>query len=302
MGDLKQILNDLGFYLLLLLGCLATSAAVYFYIRTKYSDAESKIIDGISDYAAELYDKLDRMYYRKTMNYCYLLITLSAGLFGALGFLLGLQFSLLLSVIVAVVLGVLGFKLPGIVIRFFFNRRIQKFDDQLVDALNMMSNAIKSGLSFLQVVQILERELSNPAAQEFGMVLKENRVGVNLNDALQNMTKRVPSSDLFMIVNSVVTLSKQGGNLSEAFENIAFTIRERRRVTEKIKTLAQAGLTQATILSSMPFVMFGILYSMQPEYMGLLLTTRLGNALLAGMMILIVAGALWMKKILTIEI
>lgn len=154
----------------------------------------------------------------------------------------------------------------------------------------------------MQVIQVLERELPNPAAQEFGMVLRENRVGVNINDALLNLIKRVPSDDLFMIVNSVVTLSQQGGDLSEAFETIAVTIRERQKIMEKIRTMSQAAITQATILSLIPLVMLFFMYLMQPKYVMLLFTTPLGIAMMIFMFTMMGVGGLWMKKILAIEV
>jgi len=134
------------------------------------------------------------------------------------------------------------------------------------------------------------------------MVLKENRVGTNLNDALINMTHRVPSDDLFMIMNSVVTLSQQGGDISEAFDKIAWTIRERQRVQQKIRTLAQAGMTQATILSAFPFVMMGIMYVIDPKQIAGMFTTVAGWVMIGIMLSLIFLGAIWMKKILTIEV
>jgi tight adherence protein B len=209
---------------------------------------------------------------------------------------------LLNGVFAAGVLGLLGYRLPILAVKTMFSRRLVKFDRQLVDALDLMANAIKSGLSFMQVVQVIEREMPSPVSEEFGMVLKENRVGINLSDALLNMTKRVPSEDLFMIINSVVTLSQQGGDLSEAFDTIAKTIRERQRVLEKIRTLAQAGVTQGFILSAMPIAMLGMQWIIQPHYVRLLFVTPLGLAMLGGMVVMITFGALWMKKILTIEV
>lgn len=290
------------YYALVALGVLAASGAAFWLTFIRYEMLENKIRDGISDYAASLYDLFDRMFKRKTMNQCYLIILISTIVAGLIGFVIGIQVNFMLAILFSLLLGLLGFRLPGILVRFLFNRRVAKFDAQLIDALNMMSNAIKSGLSFMQVVQLLERELPNPASQEFAMALKENRVGINLNDALLNMVKRVPSDDLFMIINSVVTLSQQGGDLSEAFDTIANTIRERQGVSQKIRTLAQAGITQATILSSLPLVMLAIMYAVQPEYVELLFTTQLGIGMLVFMVVLMGIGMLWMKKLLTIDI
>jgi tight adherence protein B len=284
------------------LGTLCGFAAVYWYIYNKYEILEQKVLDAIAAYSTDIYETLDRMYQRKPMNKVYILILVPTIVMALLGFSLGLNISLLSGLMLAGFFAMIGYKLPGKIIKMIFNRRILKFDRQLVDALNMMANAIKSGLSFMQVVQVIEKEMPDPCAQEFGMVIKENRVGVNLNDALLNMTKRVPSDDLFMIINSVVTLSQQGGDLSEAFETIAVTIRERQRVSEKIRTMAQAGITQGSILAFMPFAMMGMMYIMQPEYIKLLFGTTVGLGMLVGMLVLIFIGALWIRKILNIEV
>lgn len=285
-----------------LVGTAAIVVSVFWFFFTHYDMLEQRILNKISNYALEIYDYFDRMFKRKPMNHCYLIILVPTVVFSLLGLMLALKLGLLFGLGGAVFFGFIGFKLPGNMVRFIFNRRVSKFDKQLVDALNMMANAIKSGLSFLQVIQVIEKEMPNPCSQEFAMVLKENRVGINLSDALLNMTKRMPSEDLFMIINSVVTLSQQGGDLSEAFDTISKTIRERQRVSEKIKTLSQAGITQGMILSIIPFVFLGIEWFIQPQYVILLFTTPLGLGMLVGMCCLLALGALWMKKLLTIDI
>lgn len=289
-------------YALLAVGLSTVIATVFWFVFSRYSQWELQAKEGMSEYASELYSIFDRMFWRQSLNRCYTFIIVSSVAFGFVFFALGLAFSILGGLMGAAFGGILGFRFPGIIMRFLFRRRVARFDAQLIDALNMMTNAIRSGLSFMQVIQILEKEMSSPAKEEFAMVLKENRVGVNLNDALLNMTKRVPSDDLFMIMNSVVTLSQQGGDLSEAFETIATTIRERQRVMGKIRTMAQAGMTQATILASLPFFMMLMLYFVQPDFIGLLFTTPLGLGMIVGMLFLIALGVLWMRKILTVDV
>lgn len=293
-----------------IVGSVALAGGVFGYIIWKYSELEEKVITFISSSANQIYDYLDRMFLRRSLQACYLIILIPTGVLGLIGFLLGIRMgissgaftALIYGGVVSFLFGYIGFKTPTALIKMRFDARLRKFDLQLVQALDMMSNAVKSGLSFMQVITVIEREMPNPCAEEFAMALKENRVGVNLSDALMNMTKRVPSEDLFMIINSVVTLSQQGGDLSEAFETIAMTIRERQKVSEKIRTLAQAGITQAVILSSMPFAMLLMMWFIQPNYVMLLFTTPIGLAMFGGMILMIAFGALWMKKILTIEI
>lgn len=284
------------------IGMISVAGAFFFVIFSKYADWEERVQRGLAGYVEDLYIKFDRMFYRRLRRDFYAMILGSTIVLGLVGFLIGLNFGLLYAFIGMGFLAIVGFKLPGIFIGFVFQHRLSKFDQQLSDALSMMTNAIRSGLSFMQVIQLLEQELPSPAKQEFAMVLKENQVGVNLNDALLNMVERVPSQDLFMIVNSVVTLSQQGGDLSEAFETISHTIRERQRVQEKIRTMSAQGVTQGVILCSLPFVMMALFYVMQPDYMSLLFVTSLGQALLLAMVVLIILGAIWIRKILTIEI
>jgi tight adherence protein B len=289
-------------YLLVAIFLASVGALFYYLILHHYQDLERRTIEGLAGYAQQVYDYFDRLFIRKTLSQCYMLIIFSTGSFGFLGFASGLYLGLMPAIWLMAVFTLIGFRLPGFVLKKIFEARVKKFDVQLVDALTMMSSAIKSGLSFMQTIQVIEQEMPNPCSQEFGMVLKENRVGVNMNDALLNMANRVPSADLFMIINSVVTLSQQGGDLSEAFETIAATIRERQRIHEKIRTLAQAGLTQATILSALPFVMMGVLNIVQPTYVSLLIGTPLGWFFVGLIFVFILAGILWMRKILTIEI
>lgn len=286
----------------LVAGVTAAALTSFLIIYRNYEDIERKVLEGISSYASQIYDQLDRMFLRQPVNKVYLMIVIPAIFCGLVGFGIGINFGFLESIVASLVFALIGFRLPGLIVNNMFQKRLEKFDRQLVDALNMMANAVKSGLSFLQVIQVMEREMPSPCSDEFGMVLRENRVGVNLNDALMNMTKRVPSEDLFMIINSVVTLSQQGGDLSEAFDTIAFTIRERQRVREKIKTFAQAGVTQSFIMALLPVGFIGMMYFIQPTYTMLLFTTTLGWFFLGAVGVLVVAGALWIKKILTIEI
>lgn len=286
--------------MILLLGIVG--AGVYLGLFTQFQKIEAWVLEKMSGYASEIYDYLDRMFKRRTINECYIIILAPTIFFAFMGLVIGILISIPTALIMMLMMGFIGFRLPRIVVKGIFDRRVAKFDRQLVDALNMMANAVKSGLSFLQVIQVIEQEMPNPCAQEFGMVLKENRVGVNINDALMNMTRRMPSEDLFMIINSVVTLSQQGGDISEAFEVIAETIRERQRVADKIRTMAEAGLTQGAILSALPFVMLGLQFVIQPDYVKLLFTTPLGWVFLLLVVVLISTGAFWMKKILTIDI
>jgi tight adherence protein B len=289
-------------WILVAMGCLLIAGSVFHTIFSRYEILETEVLQKISTDASQIYDYLDRMFRRQSMNRCYLLILLPTLFFALSGLAIGFHAGIFSGLVVGFVFGMIGYKIPITIVKAMFQRRLIKFDRQLVDALDLMANAIKSGLSFLQVIQVIEREMPKPVSEEFAMVLKENRVGINMSDALLNMTKRVPSDDLFMIINSVVTLTQQGGDLSEAFDTIAKTIRERQRVLEKIRTLSQAGVTQGFILSLIPIVQLGMQFVLQPTYARLLFVTPLGLVMLGMMFTMIAVGGLWMKQILTIEV
>ena len=103
----------------------------------------------------------------------------------------------------------------------------------MVDALSLMSNGLKSGLSIVQSLGLVTQEMPNPIRQEFNLILSENKLGVSLEDAFINLAKRIKSDDVEMFVTSVNILKETGGNLAETFDTIVITIRERIKVEKQ---------------------------------------------------------------------
>ena len=120
----------------------------------------------------------------------------------------------------------IGWKAPKPVVDFLFKRRISLFVLQMVDALALMSNGLKSGLSIVQSLSMVGEQMPNPIKQEFGLVLSENKLGVALEEAFTHLSVRVPSEDVDMFVTSINILKETGGNLAETFDTIVNTIRE----------------------------------------------------------------------------
>jgi len=127
-------------------------------------------------------------------------------------------------------------------------------------------------------------------------------MGKTLDDALSAMGDRLPSLDLAIVVNAVLILRETGGNLSETFDTIVYTITEREKVKDKIRTLTAQGKAQGVILISMPFVMAYLMNLVNPEYMEPLFTTLLGWLLLLFMCLMLLAGGLLIRKIITIDV
>ncbi|MHB9092764.1 MAG: type II secretion system F family protein, partial [Chloroflexota bacterium] len=135
----------------------------------------------------------------------------------------------------AVLVGVIGYFLPRFWVSGKERARVRQVDDQLVDALTMMSNSLKSGASFLQAMEMVSRELPAPLAPEFAQVVAEIGVGASVETALTDMSQRVRSYDLYLIVTAIMIQCTAGGNLAEVLGNIAHTIRERQRLLRQVQ-------------------------------------------------------------------
>lgn len=206
------------------------------------------------------------------------------------------------GVVVGTLFVLIGWKLPRKIIEILFKRRITKFVVQMVDGLSLVSNALRSGLNVPQAMSLVTEELSNPIAQEFELVLSQNKLGVTLEDALTNLSKRMPHDDIEMFTTSINILKETGGNLAETFDSIAYTIRERIRVESKISAMVAQGVFQGIVVVVMPFALGGILYMVDPERIQPMFTTLPGWVLLTAMMTLQALGGYTIWKIIQVKV
>jgi tight adherence protein B len=194
-------------------------------------------------------------------------------------------------------------RLPRIYLKFFLKpNRVAQFSVQMVDALTLMGNGLKSGLNVAQTVQIVVDEMPNPIKQEFGLVLSENRVGKSLEEAFDNLAKRLGSDDVLMFVTSVNILSETGGNIAETFQNITKTIRERLKLQSKITAMTAQAMTSAVIVGCLPFAMAIMLYFTDPETMRPLFTHPAGWAILSLVLVLVSVGFFVILKMVKIRV
>ena len=174
--------------------------------------------------------------------------------------------------------------------------------DQLLEGMIMMTGSMKAGLNVTQAMERVADNFKGPLSREFSLVLNKVKLGMNLNDALNEFMDRVDVSDVTIFVTSVNILRDTGGNLTETFSVLAETIRSRQKVQSKIRALTAQGMMQAKIISFVPLLILGIMYFLQPEYTQILFTTVLGLFCLSVMLILIIIGRYMMKKMATIEV
>jgi tight adherence protein B len=143
-----------------------------------------------------------------------------------------------LASIPAILIGTgVGFFAPIIYLRRQQSRRLVKFDNQLGDMLSLMVNGLRAGYSIMQAMEAVSKELPAPISDEFRRVVQEMQIGIPMNTALENLTRRIPSKDLDLLVTAINVQREVGGNLAEILDTISHTIRERVRVKGEIRIL-----------------------------------------------------------------
>jgi len=164
--------------------------------------------------------------------------------------------------------GVVGFFIP----RFYVKRqqtvRLNKFNDQLADMLNLMVNGLRAGYSVMQALEAVSRELPAPICDEFRRVVQEMQIGISMEKALENLLRRIPSEDLDFVVTAVNVQREVGGNLAEILDTISFTIRERVRIKGEIRIMTAQVRTSGAVLSLIPVFLTIALFFVSPEYIG----------------------------------
>jgi tight adherence protein B len=227
-------------------------------------------------------------------------IALSFGL-GSLVFVAFLP-KLMPGVLFGTMVTIAGWKAPKPIIDWIYRRRTKKFVHQMIDALSLMSNAMKSGLSVVQAFGLVTQEMPNPIQQEFNLVLSQNKLGVPLEEALTNLSKRIKSDDVEMFVTSVNILKETGGNLAETFDTIVSTIRDRIKVENKIDALTAQGFYQGVLVMSVPPVLGVTFYQTDPEFMQPLFETPIGWAILAVIISLELLGFFVIMKVIKVDV
>jgi tight adherence protein B len=182
-------------------------------------------------------------------------------------------------------------------------QRLQKFDNQLGDMLNLMVNGLRAGFSTMQAMEAVSKELPPPICDEFHRVVQEMQLGVPMERALDNLLRRIPSEDLDLVITAINVQREVGGNLAEILDTISFTIRERVRIKGEIRVLTTQASYSGKMLSFLPLGVMGILYLMNRVYMMEFFVHGIcGYIPLAIAAMLIGAGSFVMGKLADVDI
>lgn len=224
-------------------------------------------------------------------------LTLVSGLFG---FSLGIL--LIHNNALSLLTGIVGLLVPGLWVAQMKRKRIAKLEAQLLDALVMMANSLRAGHSFLQGIELVSREMEPPLATEFSKLLRENRMGIGIDESLINLVSRVDSNDLELVVTGVMIQRQVGGNLAQVLENTAGTIEKRIKTRARIRVATAQGRISAWIVSLLPFGLGFMVFGMYPEFGQIMLEEPIGVAMLAIGAILLAIGVLVIRKVVNIDV
>ena len=215
---------------------------------------------------------------------------------GAVGYYLGK------GVLFAVGGCLLGFYVPRTYISMLRGRRLKAFNNQLSDTINLLVNGIKSGYSILQAMEAVAAEMGPPIATEFGRVVQEVQLGLGLGEGLDNMLRRIDSDDLDLMVTAINVQREVGGNLAEVLEAISYTIRERVRIKGDISALTAQSRWSGYLIGLVPVVLAGIIFLIQPDFMGQMVEHVCGWLMLGYAVTGISMGFIVIRKIVNIEV
>lgn len=202
------------------------------------------------------------------------------------------------GVIIPIAVGVSGLSLPFFVVEFFRHRRRERLCQQLPDAFDQMKRAVRAGQPLSTAMQQIALDFPAPLGDEFAMCCQKQELGLSQTIAMHDLARRVNIMELQMFVVAVLVQRDVGGNAAEMLGNLAGVVRQRFRLTSRVKALTAEGRMQAVVLALMPFLAGGIMMFMNFEYAQVLIDQP---KILTALLISEVIGVLWIRRIVNFD-
>jgi tight adherence protein B len=210
---------------------------------------------------------------------------------GSVGFMLGgFVFAILMALLAVVSLAAL--------LSVLISRRSAKFDEQIPDALQMMSGGMRAGHSLLRAVDATAQESEAPMAEEMGRIVNETRIGRDLGESLADVAMRTRSEDFGWIAQAIEIHREVGGDLAEVLDHVGETIRDRNQIRRQVKALSAEGRMSALVLLALPVLMFILLQFLNPGYAHTFTSTLPGYIMLGVALVMLSLGALWLSRLI----
>jgi tight adherence protein B len=226
------------------------------------------------------------------------LFGISVLLSGAIGLLL---YFLKVSLFIVIPVMIILYMIPGVFVRMTKTSRGKKMNNQLPEALAILSNGLRAGLSFTQSMLIAGKEMEDPIAYEFNKIVRDNSLGKPIDEALSDFSKKTDDEDIDIFITAILIQRQVGGNLSEILDVIASTIRDRIKLRGDIKTITSQSKMSAVVVGSIPLVIAIVLNAINPEFIQPLFTTFIGNIMIGIVLFMQVIGILALVKIIKVK-
>ena len=275
---------------------LVTFAGAFFLVKLLFPTAQEKVGEWHKARIDKITPKLDGMFLDVPLKRLILLDVLSPLVCGLLGFL----FTRALWGTLAAMAG--GFFVPLAVIKQLVSARRKKFAAQLVDGLMLLSSSLKAGLSLTQAFETLVEEMPAPISQEFGLVVRQMRMGVSIEEAMSMLKKRMRVDELDMIITAMLVSKETGGDLTVTFSKVIYTIQERNKLFGRVAALCVQAKMQGVIMSILPIVFGLFVYKVNPGFFDIFLKDKFGRMLLVYAAISEVLGIIFIAKLSRVDV
>ncbi|ACL42396.1 type II secretion system protein (plasmid) [Pseudarthrobacter chlorophenolicus A6] len=184
---------------------------------------------------------------------------------------------------------------------FLAGKRRKKFADQLDDSLQLLSGGLRAGHSLQRAVDAVSQQAPSPTAEEFSRIMNETRIGRDLTDAMDQTAERMKSEDFSWVSQAIGIHREVGGDLADVLDQVGRTIRERNQIQRQVKALSAEGKMSAYVLMALPVLIIGVLAIISPSYIVSFGSSPLGWGMVAGGILMMTVGGLWLKKIVSFK-
>jgi len=212
------------------------------------------------------------------------------------------SFMVVHSWFVAPIVGLCAMTIPWLWLLNKRRGRLKAFANQLPDALELVARALRAGHSLAAGMHVVAEEMPSPIAEEFGRVYEEQNLGIALEDAMRAMCQRVPNLDLKFFVTAVAIQRQTGGDLAEILDKIGYVVRERYKILGQVQALTAEGRLSGVVLVALPFLLLLVMLHLKPDYVEMLWKHPMGIKMSIGAIVLMILGAICIKKIVDIKV
>jgi len=282
-------------YLLAIIIFVLIGTSIFLIFYSTSSDVARRISSGERLKLIKTSEELEKIFVRvspKRLRVFSLMVILAGALVGFLVF----------KIIGLVIGAAIGFIFPLLLLNLSKRARKNKFNKQLIDVVRLLNSGVKVGLSFIQSIEMVVKDMPSPVSEEFSLVVAECKMGVSLEEALMRLNDRLNLEELRFVLTAILMAKEVGGDLPSVLHKITITLRERLRLKENIKTYTLMGRAQGYLISAIPIVFLLMVLRNNPGHFDIMLSSDTGRLMLAVAVFLNLIGIFFIIKMSKIKI